>query len=161
MSKTPYQDAQRAASAWIADELCAPRGWAAPPVGVPLCRMRLHASTGYVSAPAPRHNGKVDLRSEPRGNEMCASTTDPDARFRRKAAGQAAKLCHMQHMLMGNRHGLMMDTFLTKATGTVECDAVVAKSRCRQTTGVSPWAQTKAAFPRYARTPGVTLLMNQ
>lgn len=41
MSKTPFQDAQRAASTWIADELCAPRGWAAPPVGMPLCRMRL------------------------------------------------------------------------------------------------------------------------
>lgn len=41
MSNTPFQVAQRAASAWITDELCAPRGWAALPVGVPLCRVRL------------------------------------------------------------------------------------------------------------------------
>lgn len=52
MSHTPFQDAQRAASAWSATDLCAPRGWEAPPPGLPLCRMRLtpaqHASLGGV-----------------------------------------------------------------------------------------------------------------
>lgn len=52
MSQTPFQDAQRAAKTWIATDLCAPRGWTAPPTGVPLCRMRLtpaqHGSLGGV-----------------------------------------------------------------------------------------------------------------
>ena len=45
-------------------------------------------------------------RGETRSNETHASTTDADARLYKKAAGQAAKLCHMGHVLMENRNGL-------------------------------------------------------
>jgi len=75
---------------------------------------------GSGEPPAPGRNGEVDFRGEPRSNETHASTTDPDARLYKKAAGQAAKLCHMGHVLMENRNGLVVDTSLTKATGTAE-----------------------------------------
>ncbi len=81
---------------------------------------------GSGEPPAPGRNGEVDFRGEPRGNETHASTTDPDARLYKKAAGQAAKLCHMGHVLMENRNGLVVDTSLTKATGTAERDAAIA-----------------------------------
>ena len=75
---------------------------------------------------APGRNGEVAFRGEPRSNDTHASTTDPDARLYKKAAGQAAKLCHMGHVLTENRNGLVVDTSLTKATGTAEREAGVA-----------------------------------
>ena len=81
---------------------------------------------GSGDLPTPGRNGEVDFRGEPRSNETHASTTDPDARLYKKAAGQAAKLCHMGHVLMENRNGLVVDTSLTKATGTAEREAAIA-----------------------------------
>ena len=81
---------------------------------------------GSGEPPAPGRNGEVDFRGEPRSNDTHASTTDPDARLYKKAAGQAAKLCHMGHALMENRNGLVVDTALTKATGTAEREAAIA-----------------------------------
>ena len=52
-----------------------------------------------------------------------ASTTDPDARLYRKGRSKEAKLCHMGHLLMENRHGLTVDALLTSATGTAEREA--------------------------------------
>jgi len=60
---------------------------------------------GSGEPPAPGRNGEVDFRGEPRSNETHASTTDPDARLYKKAAGQAAKLCHMGRCCMGRRGG--------------------------------------------------------
>jgi hypothetical protein len=60
-----------------------------------------------------------------RSNATHASTTDPDARLFKKARGQAAKLCHMAHVLMENRNGLVVDTELTHATGTAEREAAL------------------------------------
>ena len=76
----------------------------------------------------------MDFRGEPRSvepsgspdNDTHASTTDPDARLYKKAAGQAAKLGHMGHALMENRNGLVVDTALTKATGTAEREAAIS-----------------------------------
>ena len=68
----------------------------------------------------------MDFRGEPRGHQTCASTTDADARLYKEAAGQAAKLCHMGHALMENRSGLVVDTSLTKGTGTAEREAAIA-----------------------------------
>ena len=61
-----------------------------------------------------------------RSNETHASTTDPDARLYKKAKGQAAKLCHMGHVLIENRSGLVVDARTTLATGTAEREAAVA-----------------------------------
>jgi transposase len=81
---------------------------------------------GTGEPPAGGRNGEVDFRGTPRSNETHASTTDPDARLYKKAAGQAARLCHMGHVLTENRNGLVVDTTLTLATGTAEREAACA-----------------------------------
>jgi Transposase DDE domain len=48
------------------------------------------------------------------------STTDPDSRLYRKAAGREARQCYMGHVTMENRHGLAVAGVLSKATGTAE-----------------------------------------
>src|SRR5436190_1424911 len=76
--------------------------------------------------PGPGRNGERDFHGEKRSNETHASTTDPDARLYKKAEGQAAKLCHMGHVLIENRHGLVIEATITCATGTAEREAAVA-----------------------------------
>jgi transposase len=71
-------------------------------------------------------NAERDFHGERRRNESHASTTDPDARLYRKGRGKEAKLCHMGHLLMENRHGLIVDALLTPASGTAERDAALA-----------------------------------
>ncbi len=80
---------------------------------------------GSGEPPAPGRNGEVDFRGEKRSNETHASTSDPDARLYKKAAGQAAKLCHLGHVLMENANGLVVAATLTKATGTAEREAAI------------------------------------
>ncbi len=70
-------------------------------------------------------NPSVDFRGEKRTNETHASTTDPEARLYKKAKGQEAKLGFLGHVLMENRHGLVVETRLTKATGTAEREAAL------------------------------------
>jgi len=81
---------------------------------------------GSGEPPGPGRNGDRDFRGEKRSNETHASTTDPDARLFKKAAGQASRLCHMGHALMENRNGLVVDATLTTATGTAEREAAIA-----------------------------------
>ena len=70
-------------------------------------------------------NPTVNFRGEKRTNDTHASTTDPDARSYRKAKGQEAKLAFLGHVLMENRNGLVVQTRLTRATGTAEREASV------------------------------------
>ena len=70
-------------------------------------------------------NAERDFHGEKRSNNTHASTTDPDARLYRKSSGQGAQLCHMGHVLMENRHGLIVDATLTHATGTAEREAAL------------------------------------
>ena len=65
-------------------------------------------------------NPTVNFHGETRGNATHASTTDPQARLYRKGAGREAKLCYMGHVLMENRHGLVVEARATPATGTAE-----------------------------------------
>jgi transposase len=86
-------------------------------------------TTGSPCAPAPTakgRNAERNFHGEKRSNATHASSTDPDARLYKKGQGQAAKLCHMGHLLMENRHGLIVDTMLTHATGTAEREAALA-----------------------------------
>src|SRR5437016_14574930 len=53
------------------------------------------------------------------------SSTDPDARLWTKSRGSEAKLSYMGHVLMENRNGLLVQTFLTEATGRAERDAAM------------------------------------
>jgi len=73
--------------------------------------------------PAPGRNGERDFHGEKQSDETHASTTDPDARLARKSNGQAAKLCYAGHVMMENRHGLVVGEATTLATGTAERDA--------------------------------------
>src|ERR671917_752470 len=74
----------------------------------------------------PGRNGERGFRGGQRSDATHASTTDPDARLYRKARGQASKLCHMGHLLMEGRNGLIVDTETTHATGTAEREAAEA-----------------------------------
>ena len=85
-----------------------------------------HPKDGSGAPPGEGRNGERDFHGEKRSNETHASTTDPDARLYKKAAGQAAKLGHMGHVLMENRNGLVVEASLTKATGTAEREAAAA-----------------------------------
>jgi transposase len=71
-------------------------------------------------------NPSIDFRGERRTNATHASTTDPEARLYKKAKGQEAKLAYLGHVLMENRHGMVVDTRVTQATGTAEREAAVA-----------------------------------
>ena len=71
------------------------------------------------SAPPPDDPGNpsVDYHGERRANATHQSTTDPQARLYKMAAGQEARLCCLAHLLMENRNGLLVNTRLTQASG--------------------------------------------
>ena len=68
-------------------------------------------------------NPSVDFKGEKRRNATHQSTTDPEARLHKKAAGQEAKLCYGLHVLMENRHGLCANLSVTSATEATETGA--------------------------------------
>jgi transposase len=70
-------------------------------------------------------NPSVDFHGETRRNDTHQSTTDPDARLYKKGGGHEAKLGYLGHLLTENRHGLIVDTAVTAATGTAERDAAI------------------------------------
>jgi transposase len=72
------------------------------------------------------NNGFGDFRGTTRSNETHESKTDPEARLWRKGAGREAKLAHMGHVLMENRHGLVVDAEMTEASGFAEREAALA-----------------------------------
>jgi transposase len=78
------------------------------------------------SPPDDPGNPSIDFRGERRTNATHASTTDPEARLYKKATGQEAKLAYVGHVLMENRHGLVVDSRVTQATGTAEREAALA-----------------------------------
>lgn len=65
-------------------------------------------------------DGGANFHGQKRTNDTHASTTDPDSRLYRKAAGREAKLCYMGHATMENRHGLAVAGTVTRASGTAE-----------------------------------------
>jgi transposase len=71
-------------------------------------------------------NPTVNFRRERRRNATHASTTDPDARLYRKGAGRAATLGYLGHLVMENRHGLLVETCVTAADGYAERHAALA-----------------------------------
>jgi transposase len=65
-------------------------------------------------------DGGANFHGQQRKNDTHASTTDPDCRLYRKAAGREARLCYMGHATMENRHGLAVAGMVTLANGTAE-----------------------------------------
>jgi hypothetical protein len=81
---------------------------------------------GSGEPPAPGRNGERDFHGETRPNATHASTTDAEAKPYRKSPGTAARLCFMGHLLMENRHGMVVDARLSEANGTAERDTAMA-----------------------------------
>jgi len=113
-----------------------------------------------LQTPSKGRNAERNFHGEKRSNATHASRTDPDARLFKKAQGQAAKLCHMGHVLMENRNGLVVDAMLTHATGTAEREAALAmltrmEGRHRITLGADK-AYDAAQFIAALRTIKVT-----
>ena len=81
----------------------------------------------------PGRNAEHDFHGEKRSNETHASTTDPQARLYRKGDGQPARLCYIGHVLMENRHGLVVDGGASLATGTAEREMALELLDRRQT----------------------------
>jgi transposase len=71
-------------------------------------------------------NPTVNFHGERRSNATHASTTDPEARLARKGNQHEAKLAYQGHVLMENRHGLVVDMCVTQATGTAERETALA-----------------------------------
>jgi transposase len=67
----------------------------------------------------------ANFHGEKRTNETHQSKTDPDARLYKKSRGSEAKLSYLGHVLVENRHGLIVDAMLTQADGTAEADAAI------------------------------------
>ena len=70
-------------------------------------------------------NPTVDFHGEKRSNATHQSTTDPDARLYKKGKGRPAQLAYLGHVLMENRHGLVVDAEVTPADGYGERDAAL------------------------------------
>ena len=70
-------------------------------------------------------NRDVDYHGEQRRNQTHVSSTDPEALLLRKGPGKEAKLSYLGHVLMENRHGLVVDVVLTQATGKAEREAAL------------------------------------
>ncbi len=76
----------------------------------------------------------VNFHGQKRKNDTHASTSDPDSRLYRKAAGREAKLSYMGHATMENRHGLAVAGMVTLANGTAERRAAerMLKAKAKQ-----------------------------
>jgi transposase len=99
--------------------------------------------------PPPRQNGgdpgnpAMDFHGEKRTNDTHQSATDPEARLYKKSTGKESKLSFLGHVVMDNRHGLVVGTSYTEANGTAERTAgrtmmkkVKGKRKSRLTLGV-------------------------
>ncbi len=64
-------------------------------------------------------NPTVNFRGQRRLNDTHESTTDPEAKLMRMK-GKESKLSYQGHVLMENRHGLVVDARLTQADGFAE-----------------------------------------
>jgi transposase len=65
-------------------------------------------------------NPTVNFHGEQRTNQTHQSTTDPEARLYRKGPGKESKLSFMGHVVIDNRHALVVGSSYTQATGTAE-----------------------------------------
>jgi transposase len=104
-----------------------------------------------------------DFRGERRSNETHASKTDPEARLYRRSYQAESRLAYLGHLLIENRHGLIVDAMATLADGFGEreaathmlCDQWQRAPGRRGTVGADK-AYDDRAFVGLARELGVT-----
>ena len=70
-----------------------------------------------------------NFHGQTRSNDTHVSKTDPDTRLYRKSDSMEARLAYLGHVLMDNRHGLVVHARATQATGTAERDTAIALLR--------------------------------
>jgi transposase len=106
-------------------------------------------------------NPSVDFKGEPRRNATHQSTTDPESRLYKKAAGQEAKLCYGLHVLMENRHGLCANLSVTSALETetsASCELLAqqqdTQARTPQTVGADKGYHNRE-FVSFCRQQGI------
>ena len=97
--------------------------------------VRLRDEDDPPAAQGGGRNPPVDFRGQRRRNDTHVSRTDPEARLARKGDGQETRLCYAGHVLMENRHGLILDVHVSQATGTAERDAALVMLDRRRTAG--------------------------
>jgi transposase len=97
----------------------------------------------FQSKDGPPEGDGRNFHGQTRKNDTHASTTDPDAKLYRKSNNAEARLAYLGHVLMENRHGLIVQAMATRADGYAERDAGHVMLR----------AHTKAA-PTKRRTVG-------
>jgi transposase len=64
-----------------------------------------------------------DFRGQQRKNDTHASKTDPDARLYRRSNHAESRLAYLGHLLIENRHGLIVDAMASIADGFAEREA--------------------------------------
>jgi transposase len=64
-----------------------------------------------------------DFRGQQRTNDTHASQTDPDARLYRRSQQAESRLAYLGHLLIENRHGLIVDAMASLADGFAEREA--------------------------------------
>jgi transposase len=106
-------------------------------------------------------NPDVNFHGQKRSNATHQSTTDSEARLARKGNSHEAKLAYGAHVLMENRHGLVVDMELTAATGYGERETALAllgrrKGRRRRATVGADKGYDTRDFVAGCRAQGVT-----
>lgn len=71
-------------------------------------------------------NAEADWRGKPRSNDTHESTTDPEARLYKKSDKAEAILCYQGHVLIENRHGLVVNAQASLADGFAERESALA-----------------------------------
>jgi transposase len=61
-----------------------------------------------------------NFHGDSRTNDTHASKTDPDAKLYRKGHGHEARLAYLGHLVIENRHGLIVDAMASTADGRAE-----------------------------------------
>ena len=86
---------------------------------------------GFGQPKPGRKRAKGDFRGVRRSNKTHRSGTDPDALLARKSTAHPAQPSYRGHVLMDNRHALIVDCRVTQAVGTGERDAAKAMAANR------------------------------
>jgi transposase len=112
----------------------------------------------------PEDQGR-NFHGQRRRNDTHVSKTDPDAKLYRKSDSAEARLAYLGHVLMENRHGLVVQAQATPATGTAERETAVRLLRAHGVGGGCTVGADKAydtrGFVAAVRALGVTPHVSQ
>jgi hypothetical protein len=86
----------------------------------------LGPGAGFGQSKAGKKRAKGDFRSVKLSKQTHLSSVDPDALLARKSNAQAAQQNYRGHVLMDNRHALIVDCRVKQAVGAEERDAAKA-----------------------------------